>query len=285
MPKAKFPAAVAAIRTARDKRGLSNGALCREVRDLVRQHNETPGREPIELAKAFDERDYTYWGNEELKAIRNGTRKILAAYLAWLWEQDEDAARALYIDAGLTQPAASPAAEQGADGKHAPWQRVMNRFGRFESLEVISLDTPSLGLIGLKNKEPVADRRLRLGEPFCFRINAPEGYIIALQRFRGTWYPMALTEGGWHDRLTTGNALIPCDTETGGPVELSEEANPGKYGFGFVILNDDRLTQFARGFREEEPLTEAQASELEKLLQDQPTARQIICRINVEICA
>ncbi len=285
MPKMKFSAAVEAIRKARDKRGLTNGALCREVRDLARQHNETPGREPIELAKAFDERDYTYWGNEELKAIRNGTRKILVAYLAWLWEQDEEAARALYIETGLTQPAASPAAELEAESGHAPWQRLMNRYGRFESLEVISLDTPSLGLIGLKSEEPAPDRRLRLGEPFCFRINAPEGYIIALQRFRGTWYPVPLTEGHWYDRLPTGTALIPYDHETGGPIELSEETNPGTYGFGFVILNDDRLTQFAGGFREEVPFTEIQASDLEKLLLDQPTARQVIYRINVEICA
>lgn len=95
VPEDKLEALVEDVRASRKALGLSNAALCREVRALILAHNKVPGRDPVHVKKVED-REYGEQGKYELDAIRKGARKYIVGYLAWLCLKDEKSARALY---------------------------------------------------------------------------------------------------------------------------------------------------------------------------------------------
>ncbi len=101
IPPDKISRLVETIRGARDELGLSNAALCREVRSLIEAHNRVSGREPVHLKKLPGEWAYGDQGKYELEAIKKGTRKYIVGYLAWLCLRNEKDARAFYEEIKL----------------------------------------------------------------------------------------------------------------------------------------------------------------------------------------
>ena len=100
-PPDHLPHVVEVLRKTRDALGLSNAAVGREVRELFERHNAIPGRDQVVNLAAWADSGDGERCNQELQSIRNGTRKYLVGYLAWLWLHDEEAARGLYDKAGI----------------------------------------------------------------------------------------------------------------------------------------------------------------------------------------
>lgn len=96
IPKGKLRSFEKLIRLTREKLGLSNADLGREVRKLVQAHNDVPGRTQVISHAAWADQDDTERCRQELKSIRNGTRKYVVGYLAWLCMRDEAAAKSFY---------------------------------------------------------------------------------------------------------------------------------------------------------------------------------------------
>lgn len=124
IPPGKLQEVLAEIRATRDRLGLSNEELGREVRKLTEMHNAVPGRKQVVIYAAWADKSDGERCNNELQSIGKGTRKYLVGYLAWICMRDEAAARKLYQNVGraflpnpitselLNQPDAKPEVAQ-----------------------------------------------------------------------------------------------------------------------------------------------------------------------------
>ena len=290
IPKEQLRAVVEIIRAARVNAGLSNADLCRDVHILLERHNAVPGRTMVTFNKPVGQKEFSEQGKDELDATKKGTRKYLVGYLAWLCIHDESAARAVYKNAGLDfrpyEEGASITAEVSHDaGEHfADWNRLIDTHSRFKNIEIVALRQESLGLIDFMSREPVSERKLKLREPFCFRLDAPHaGYVLGFQRYRNRWYPMPLAARTMHDRIGHGLQALPRDPDSGEPVRLSEAANAGEYGFAFLVSQDKRLPELAEEFQPGQPLPNTLAATVESVLADMPSKIRVFFRINVLI--
>jgi hypothetical protein len=288
LPKELLPPFVNLIRKVRDECGLSNADLCREVRGLIAAHNDVVGRKQVPVKAISMPWEYDEQGKYELNAMQKGTRKYLVGYLAWLCKRDEAIARTFYEEAGLEyRPYRDDIEELEAPEENAhrlTWAQLIDAHTHFGNVEIVSLRQRSLGLIDFMHQEPVLKRKIKLGEPFCFRLQAANaGYVIAFQRPRRRWYPMPLAAGAMHDKIGAGRHALPRDSETGDPVPLSEDADPGEYGFGFLVSDNEGLPELAARFRPREPLADSLAIEFEELLGEMPAANRVFFRLNVMI--
>ena len=284
IPADRLREVVAAIRAVRDRHGLSNAALCRQVRVLIDEHNQSPGREPVRVDTLYSSTDFSIAGDYELNAIIKGTRKYLVGYLAWLWQIEESAATSLYRQIGLPVQQQASTGARGSSNAQAAWSALIDAHGVFAGVEILPLEEQGFNLVGFNRKEPVSEHRIRLGEYFCFRFKCEEAAnVIAFQRFRGSWYPMRLAREAWHENVSPGLTTIPRDDSSGDPLGLCEQFNAGTYGFAFTLLPDDRLLEFAQEFRDEQPLSSQLAPEFERFLAKHAGGSRSIRRINVEI--
>ena len=288
IPADKLGTVVEAVRAVRDAQGLSNADLWREVRKLVERHNAVPDRQKVHPQVIAEPGDPGKRGKYELSAIQKGTRKYLVGYLAWLCLRDEAAARALYEEVGLTFRPYREDDDPRAEGTSAitTWARVIDDHASYGNVMVVSLQQESLRLVDFLKHEPVSRRALKLGEPFCFRLDAPHpGYVIAFQRYRRLWYPMPLAAEALHDRIEAGPQALPRDPVTRAPVALCESVDAGEYGFGFLVADDDKLVELAVAFQLGATLPESLAASALRLLGALPERSRAIHRVNVVIKA
>ncbi|MCW2308841.1 hypothetical protein [Rhodobium gokarnense] len=126
------------------------------------------------------------------------------------------------------------------------WEALLKSNGVFDGVSIISLESQRRGLTRIADREPVADRPIKPGEHFCFRIDSPiAGTLIAFQQYLSLWYRLDLTESKTFLNVVAGMQHIPFDPTTSEIVALSEEEHFEKHKYVFVICDAQTVERIA----------------------------------------
>lgn len=90
--------------------------------------------------------------------------------------------------------------------------------------------------VGFGQTGPLSQQRIKMGDRFCFDLfEGHEGSIIALQFVQRMWLPMPLRPEGMASPLLGIPQSLPLDGKTRQPIGLTEESQPGRHHFVFLI--------------------------------------------------
>lgn len=117
----------------------------------------------------------------------------------------------------------------------AQWRQFLKAYRVYGRVDVLSLAS-SLTVVEFASADPVSGVRLRLGEPFCFSLDAPmAGCMTALQAYDGNWHPLPLAQDAICVTVEAGEQLIPRGS-SGDPVPLVEHDDVGPHEFLFLTV-------------------------------------------------
>lgn len=120
----------------------------------------------------------------------------------------------------------------------AVWERFIASHGRFEDVEVVPLNDARPGLVAFARDEPLASRRIRLGEPFCFRIrDGSAGAVLALQSVDRGWHALPLSADSLSMQVGRGLCWTPGADGGATPEALAEESDAGRHRFLFIVAS------------------------------------------------
>ena len=161
------------------------------------------------------------------------SRKKAAALARWLSEHHAAEAErlALRIDA-LNHAAPST------------WDAFITAHGQDTGLSIVRLS--DLAIVSFAETKSNTLPRLRLGEAFCLRLDAErDGHALALQRSRGHWYALPLTDDRIDVPIGAGAALLPRASQSGSIIPISDEEDGGRVLFIVVVSSQDVIERIA----------------------------------------
>ncbi len=130
------------------------------------------------------------------------------------------------------------------------WERALTEYAQPNHLRLVTLKR-SLGLIQRADSVKPVDATLRLGDAFCFEVDAPfAGQLYGYQWYASIWHPMLLRpdEKPGPLRIEAGLQLLPRDARTGEIIPMVEATDIGVHRFAVAIVKrgqsmPDDLTQ------------------------------------------
>lgn len=204
------------------------------------------------------------------------SRSKAAQIANWIEKNDPERARQMVEAIFRARAEASEAEPSGT------WEAFLKSNGVFEGVSIIPLEHQRLGLTRIADREPVADRPIKPGEHFCFRINSPiGGSLIAFQQYLSLWYRLDLTESETFLNVAAGLQHVPFDPATGEIVALSEEEHFEKHKYVFVISDAQTVEQIATITASHGAIPEAAMNELATVLSASDKGARSILQINV----
>lgn len=118
----------------------------------------------------------------------------------------------------------------------AAWDALIVDHAKVEGLDLVRLPDRPHSVVGFADLAPLNAPRLRLGELFCFAVDAPfEGVALALQAQRQQWHLLPLSRSEAVTLVQRGVQHLPCDSAVGAPIPLAELSATGLCRFAFVL--------------------------------------------------
>lgn len=155
------------------------------------------------------------------------------------------------------------------------WEALIARIGIKGRFGIELLDRDTHRLVQRADMAPVEAPRIRLGESFCFTLEAEaEGTALALQAVHSSWHPMPLGDGGTSLLATIrpGMQSLPATPE-GAPVALAEHQDSGLHRFACVTGPKDQLRPLADAMAGEGSLGTSQLANLARAVEDSDDIR------------
>ena len=155
------------------------------------------------------------------------------------------------------------------------WEALITRIGIKGRFGIELLDRDTSRLVQRADIVPSEAPRIRLGEAFCFTLEAEAaGTALALQSVRGSWHPMPLGDGGTTllAIIRPGMQSLPATPE-GAPVALAEHQDSGLHRFACVTGPEDQLRPLADIMAGDGSLGTSQLSELTRAVEGSAAIR------------
>lgn len=162
------------------------------------------------------------------------------------------------------------------------WDNFLEQNGIWHHADVHPLE--EFGLTTQSHSQPKSKTHLRLGQNYCFWINsALAGSLIALENYKGSWYPMPLGVDGISFIIPAqeGEQLLPLDPKTGAPIALSDTEHDGLHGYALIVSSDELIAQIGRMLHNRNAIQPEQLKRIAhsaKATEDNPAA---VYRLNV----
>lgn len=145
---------------------------------------------------------------------------------------------ARYLNAKFPEAAAALDAQLRPGPVDAPgerWRQFLMKHRMCGKVDVISLAF-SLTIVEFASTDPISGVRLRLGEPFCFSLDAPApSSVTALQSYGGHWHRLPLARDAASVAIDVGPQFIPRSVN-GDPIPLVEHDDAGLHEFVFLTV-------------------------------------------------
>ncbi len=128
------------------------------------------------------------------------------------------------------------------------WQSFVDERGTYGALHTRLFATG--GLHEISALHPISETRPKIGQDFYFELeSAINGAIIALDHYKGDWFPVPL----WENKslapvpVTAGMNAFPVN-ERKAIVPLRQRHYPGEHGHCFIVGPRDLLAYYANHF-------------------------------------
>lgn len=133
--------------------------------------------------------------------------------------------------------------EEIANVPNGEWEKLLAAYGRFAELDVISLAQGEPGIVGFADAEPLSRVRVRLGEPFCFRLNTDrEGRALAFQSVGGRWYSLPLSRDRLSQAVEKGSVYLPLSPDGTSLAPLVEDHDAGRHRFVIALATKELVS-------------------------------------------
>lgn len=124
-----------------------------------------------------------------------------------------------------------------ADREPATWETFVREHAAHD-LAVIRLH--EIGIVGFASSSQAGIPRFRFGEEFCLRIDCPfDGQALALQRTRGRWHRLPLSDTSSDATVAKGMATLPRSDATGEIIPLCDHEDGGRILFVVILADAD----------------------------------------------
>lgn len=206
---------------------------------------------------------------DNFRAGRIGRKKAALIY-GWLCREHPEVAAKL--NAELQPRRSQPPVD---------WESFLLHHGTYGEFEIVPLDGAGIGIVTFAEAEPVADRIIKRGQPFCFQLEAGfEGAAIGFQWAREAWHALPLSRDGLFASVKAGSQYLPWDNHRNAPAPLKEDTDLGRHRFA-VLLVQERMQRSIARLLEGAPLSGKRLDSVAALLAAAEPEQWRLYRLNV----
>ncbi len=164
------------------------------------------------------------------------------------------------------------------------WQGFLNERGRYDGLRIRPYASGgSFSLHEISARHPLSDTRIRLGQEFYFEVESPiAGSTLALDHYKGQWYPIPLREDGSFTPipLEAGMQVFPIN-DHGAVIPMRQRSHAGEHGHCLLIGPHDLMHYYGSVFESGTPVPLDRLETMAKRLEPVPEARLAMLLENV----
>ncbi len=146
------------------------------------------------------------------------------------------------------------------------WQSFVNERGIYGSLNTRIFATG--GLHEISALHPISETRPKIGQDFFFELeSAIDGAVIALDRYKGDWFPVPMWVSGSlaPAPVQAGKSAFPIN-ERNAVVPLRQRHHADEHGHCFIVGPHDLLAYYSKHFEAAQAILPAKLDEIAKRL-------------------
>lgn len=162
------------------------------------------------------------------------------------------------------------------------WQSFVEQRGTYRQLMIKPYTTG--GLHEISDLHPISETRIKLGEKFTFELDSPIfGSVIALDHYKGHWYPMPLRGDGSFEPISirNGECGFPINATTRLIVAMRQRKYDGEHGHCFIIGPSELMGYYANSFQAGQALSLEKLDKMAARLAEVKNHKLAICLENV----